>query len=90
MICGENFDSMNQPDILPGRVKPRVARVGPGRVDIFQPERTSELHNHGKYFMCLLLVSTHRLNKMVLERDWGKLGKPGDTWHDILEHIQIG
>ena len=27
MICGENFDVMNQPDILPGRVKPRDGRV---------------------------------------------------------------
>ena len=32
MICGENFDVMNQPDILSGRVKPRV-----GRVEIFNP-----------------------------------------------------
>ena len=36
MICGENFNVMNQPDILSGRVKPRV-----GRDEIFQPERTS-------------------------------------------------
>ena len=28
MICGENFNVMNQPDILSGRVKPRVGRVG--------------------------------------------------------------
>ena len=32
MICGENFNVMNQPDILSGRVKPRV-----GRVEIFNP-----------------------------------------------------
>ena len=33
MIFGEKFDVMNQPDILPGRVNPRVGRAG--RVEIF-------------------------------------------------------
>ena len=40
MICGENFDVMNQPEILSGRVN--LGLVGSGRDEIFQPERTSD------------------------------------------------